>query len=82
MSSGWAGRGTPRPTSCPERLSNEVEALVQRVDMDEEDNMVVLYFDQMTRQESYVTMELEQVTNIKNAKEAIYIKHKKTYCFR
>ena len=54
----------------PERLTNEVEALVQRVDMEEEDNMVVLYFDQMTMKETCVTMELEKVINIKNAKEA------------
>ena len=55
----------------PERLTNEVEALVQRVDTEEEDNTVILYFDQMTRQETCVTMEVEQVTNIKNTKEAM-----------
>ena len=55
----------------PERLTNQVEALVQRVDQDEEDNMVILYFDQITRQETCVTMEVEQVTNIKNCQEAI-----------
>ena len=55
----------------PERLTNEVDATVQRVDLEEEDNMVVLYFDQMTRQETCVTMEVEQVTNIKNSQEAI-----------
>ena len=55
----------------PERLTNQVEALVQRVDLEEEDNMVVLYFDQMTRQETCVTMEVEQVSYIKNSQEAI-----------
>ena len=55
----------------PERLANEVEATVQRVDLEEEDNMVVLYFDQMTRQETCVTMEVEQVSNIKNSQEAM-----------
>ena len=54
----------------PERLTNEVEAVVQRVDMEEEDNMVILYFDEITRQETCVTLEVEQVTNIKNRKEA------------
>ena len=55
----------------PERLTNEVEAQVQRVDMEEEDNMVILYFDEMTKQETCVTLEVEQVTNIKNRKEAM-----------
>ena len=54
----------------PERLTNQVEALVQRVDQKEEDNMVILYFDQITRQETCVTMEVEQLTSIKNSKEA------------
>ena len=52
------------------RLTNQVEALVQRVDLEEEDNMVILYFDQITRQETCVTMEVEQLTSIKNSKEA------------
>ena len=55
----------------PERLINEVETTVQRVDMEEEDNKVILYFDQMTRQETCVTLEVEQVTKIKNSKEAM-----------
>ena len=55
----------------PERLTNEVEAQVQRVDMEEEDNMVILYFDEMTKQETCVTLEVGQVTNIKNRKEAM-----------
>ena len=55
----------------PERLTNEVDATVQRVDMEEEDNMVILYFDQITRQETCVTMEVEQVSNIKNSQEAM-----------
>ena len=37
----------------------------------EKDNMVILYFDQMTRQETCVILEVEQVTNIKNTKEAL-----------
>ena len=55
----------------PERLTNEVDATVQRVDLEEEDNMVVLYFDQMTKQETCVAMEVEQVTNIKNSQDAM-----------
>ena len=56
----------------PERLTNEVNrGLVQRVDMEEEDNMVILYFDEMTKQETCVTLEVGQVTNIKNRKEAM-----------
>ena len=48
-----------------------MEATVQRVDQEEEDNMVVLYFDQITRQETCVTMEVEQVSNIKNSQDAM-----------
>jgi len=55
----------------PHRILNQVEFKVQRVEQDEKDNKVVLYFDEMTRQETCVRLEVKEVTSIKNSKDAM-----------
>ena len=55
----------------PERLINEVDTVVQRVEQDEKNNMVVLYFDQIARQQTCVSFEVKEVTNIKDRKDAM-----------
>ena len=55
----------------PESLMNEVDSGVQRVEQDEKENKVVLYFDYMHREEKCIDLELKQVITIENAKEAL-----------
>jgi len=54
----------------PQRLRNQVKVGVQRVEEDEKENKVVLYFDQISQQETCVKIEVKKVTNIKNSKDA------------
>ena len=55
----------------PESLKNEVDSGVQRVEQDEKENKVVLYFDSMPKEEKYINLELKQVMDIEDAKEAL-----------
>ena len=55
----------------PESLMNEVDSGVQRVEQDEKENKVVLYFDYMHREEKCIDLELKQVITIENAWEAL-----------
>ena len=55
----------------PERLKNEVDSGVQRVDEDEKENKVVLYFDSMSNEEKCINLELKLVMDIEDAKEAL-----------
>ena len=54
----------------PENLLNVVEFGVKRVEEDKEENKVVLYFDEMTKRETCVRMEVIEVTSIQNSKDA------------
>jgi len=55
----------------PENLINEVDSGVQRVEQDDKENKVVLYFDSMSKEEKCIDMELKQVINIEGAKAAV-----------
>eukprot|EP00090_Calanus_glacialis_P012233 TRINITY_DN20713_c0_g1_i4.p1 TRINITY_DN20713_c0_g1~~TRINITY_DN20713_c0_g1_i4.p1 ORF type:complete len:1703 (-),score=467.37 TRINITY_DN20713_c0_g1_i4:343-5451(-) len=55
----------------PESLKNEVDSGVQRVEQDEKENKVVLYFDSMPKEEKCINLELKQVMDIEDAKEAL-----------
>jgi len=55
----------------PESLINEVDSGVQRVEQDDKENKVVLYFDSMSKEEKCIDMELKQVINIEAAKAAL-----------
>lgn len=55
----------------PERLINEVDSGVQRVETDKEENKVVLYFDELTRKEHCVSLEMKYVMIIDEAKDAL-----------
>ena len=55
----------------PENLINEVDSGVQRVEQDDEENKVVLYFDSMPKEEKCIDMELKQVITIEAAKAAL-----------
>jgi len=54
----------------PDRLINEVDSGVQRVETDNEENKVVFYFDEMTIDEKCIEIELKQVIFIEDAKDA------------
>ena len=49
-----------------------VEFGVKRVEEDKEENKVILYLDQLTKQETCVIMEVKEVINIKNSKDATF----------
>jgi len=55
----------------PESLKNEVDSGVQRVEQDEKENKVVLYFDSMPKEERCINLELKQVMDIDDAKKAL-----------
>jgi len=55
----------------PERLKNEVDSGVQRVEIDDKENKVVLYFDSMPKTEKCIDLELKQVMDIEDAKDAL-----------
>lgn len=55
----------------PERLINEVDSGVQRVETDKEENKVVLYFDEMTNEGRCVSLEMKDVMVIDEAKDAL-----------
>jgi len=54
----------------PDRLINEVDSGVQRVEMDEEENKVVLYFDEMTSEERCINLEMKHVMAVEQPKDA------------
>ena len=54
----------------PDRLINEVDSGVQRVEMDEEENKVVLYFDEMTSEERCIILEMKHVMAVEQPKDA------------
>ena len=55
----------------PESMINEVDSGVQRVEQDDKENKVVLYFDSMPKEEKCIDMELKQVFKIEDAKAAL-----------
>ena len=55
----------------PESMINEVDSGVQRVEQDDKENKVVLYFDSMPKEEKCIHMEIKQVINIEAAKAAL-----------
>eukprot|EP00092_Neocalanus_flemingeri_P108736 GFUD01139655.1.p1 GENE.GFUD01139655.1~~GFUD01139655.1.p1 ORF type:complete len:1716 (-),score=430.19 GFUD01139655.1:66-5213(-) len=55
----------------PENLINEVDSGVQRVEQDEKENKIVLYFDSMPKEEKCISLELKQVISIEDAKAAL-----------
>ena len=55
----------------PESLKNEVDSGVQRVEQDDKENKVVLYFDSMPKLEKCIDIELKQVMDIEDAKDAL-----------
>merc|ERR1711936_1066788 len=55
----------------PENLINEVDSGVQRVEQDEKENKVILYFDMIPKKEKCIDMEIKEVTEIENTKAAV-----------
>ena len=55
----------------PESLKNEVDSGVQRVELDDKENKVVLYFDSMPKKEKCINLELKQVMDVEDAKDAV-----------
>jgi len=55
----------------PQSLKNEVDTGVQRVEEDDKENKVVLYFDSMSKKEKCFDLELKQVMDIEEAKDAL-----------
>merc|ERR1719474_2101652 len=55
----------------PQNLKNMVDTGVQRVEEDEKENKVVLYFDSMPKTEKCINLEIKQVTIIDGAKDAL-----------
>jgi len=55
----------------PESLKNEVDSGVQRVELDDKENKVVLYFDSMPKKEKCIDLELKQVMDVEDAKDAV-----------
>ena len=55
----------------PESLKNEVDSGVQRVELDDKENKVVLYFDSMPKKEKCIDLELKQVMDVEDAKDAL-----------
>jgi len=59
----------------PDYLVNEIDSGVRRVDVDEKENVVELYFDQFDRQEQCVSLNLRQefeISELKPARVSIY----------
>jgi len=54
----------------PDRLINEVDSGVQRVETDEVENKVVLYFDEMTAKARCIQLELKHVMAVEQPKDA------------
>merc|ERR1719228_537122 len=55
----------------PQSLKNEVDSGVQRVEEDDKENKVVLYFDSMSKKEKCFDLELKQVMDVEEAKDAL-----------
>jgi len=55
----------------PERLINEVDSGVRRVETDEKENKVILYFDEMSRRQTCVSLELKDVMTIEDPAAAL-----------
>merc|ERR1712228_192705 len=55
----------------PQNLKNMVDTGVQRVEEDEKENKVVLYFDSMPKKEKCIDLEIKQITIIEGAKDAL-----------
>merc|ERR1719233_8880 len=55
----------------PGSLKNEVDSGVQRVEQDDKENKVVLYFDSMPKKERCIDLELKQVMDVEDAKDAL-----------
>merc|ERR1719495_726042 len=55
----------------PESLKNEVDSGVQRVEQDDKENKVVLYFDSMPKKEKCIDLELKQVMDVEDTKDAL-----------
>merc|ERR1712083_100521 len=55
----------------PQNLKNMVDTGVQRVEEDEKENKVILYFDSMPKKEKYIDLEIKQITIIDGAKDAL-----------
>ena len=54
-----------------ENVKNVVDTGVQRVEEDEKENKVVLYFDSMSKQEKCIDLTIKQTTIIDDAKDAL-----------
>jgi len=55
----------------PQNLMNMVDTGVQRVEEDEKENKVVLYFDSIPKEENCINLEIKEVTIIESAKDAL-----------
>merc|ERR1719431_1671955 len=55
----------------PDSLKNEVDSGVQRVEQDDKENKVILYFDSMPKKERCIDLELKQVMDVEDAKDAL-----------
>jgi len=55
----------------PQNLLNMVDTGVQRVEEDEKENKVVLYFDSIPKEENCINLEIKEVTIIESAKDAL-----------
>jgi len=55
----------------PERLINEVDSGVQRVETDKDENKIVLYFDEITSNGKCVDLEMKNVMTINDPKDAL-----------
>jgi len=55
----------------PQNLKNMVDTGVQRVEEDEKENKVVLYFESMPKKTKCIDLEIKEVTIIENAKDAL-----------
>ena len=55
----------------PERLINEVDSGVQRVETDKDENKIVLYFDEITSNGKCVDLEMKDVMTINDPKDAL-----------
>jgi len=59
----------------PDDLLNEIEPLVKKVEVDDKENKVVLYFDKLTKQERCVNLTLKRefkVSDLKPARLTVY----------
>jgi len=54
----------------PDYLINEIDSGVQRVEVDEKENVVILYFDEFTKEQRCVNLKLERLFKIEETKPA------------